>query len=475
MTLLTAFALALLLPQGGSSEIPFEPIRPAAGEASAPPTALQGIWVSRGYGWLVEIGEERIRAFDHSLAGTLEQAGDPIMLIEGVQHRFVGDALQITGIPGSSSVYTWDRLPEIPPSVAHPPTADPLSVFDYFWSVMDIHYAFFEERGIDWNARRAEYRPRIEAETSEGELWEILCAMLTGLNDAHMSLNATVDGVESTFVDGGCRELDPALEAAFQSQDRYSPLPRYRSWWHRRYRNIIKEEILGGVFHQDADEQVLWGRLGPLGYVNVFGMGGFSDNEDEDDMLAEVAAVHQVMSKILTELADCDGIILDITMNSGGYEEVQMAISSHFVDERRIGFRKIPLDVQGSKTVEPQSFYLFPAAGKRYLGPVSLVTSDYTVSAGEDFTMAMRQLPHVTHRGSRTRGAISDILNKRLPNGWELALSNEAYLDVDGHCWEAKGISPQVSVPVFTREDIEYAHHDAILEIADAMLAFEDE
>ena len=220
-------------------------------------------------------------------------------------------------------------------------------------------------------------------------------------------------------------------------------------------------------YRTGANGQVDWGRIGPIGYINVRGMAGFTASENPRE---DVEAIHAVLSSVLTELEDCDGIILDITLNSGGYEEVQMAISSHFVDEPRLAFVKLALDAEGA---EPQSFYLFPAVGKRYLGPVSLVTSDFTVSAGEDFTLAMRELPHVTHRGARTRGAFSDMLEKRLPNGWTLTLSNEAYLDLDGRNLEGIGVEPDVSMPIFEAGNLDHCQVGAIFKIVDAMIAGE--
>jgi carboxyl-terminal processing protease len=99
-----------------------------------------------------------------------------------------------------------------------------------------------------------------------------------------------------------------------------------------------------------------------------------------------------------------------------------------------------------------------------------LVTSDFTVSAGEDFTMAMSQLPNVTHRGSRTRGAFSDMLEKGLPNGWKLTLSNEAYLDASGRNLESIGVTPEDPISIFGGDDLDTSHLRAIARIVDTMM-----
>ena len=89
-------------------------------------------------------------------------------------------------------------------------------------------------------------------------------------------------------------------------------------------------------------------------------------------------------------------------------------MAGHFTDTRQLSHTKVPHNAPG---VAPQAFYVEPAGGVRYLKPVTLLTSDVTVSAAEIFTMAMRALPTVTHRGDTTFGALSDILAKPLPNG----------------------------------------------------------
>ena len=221
--------------------------------------------------------------------------------------------------------------------------------------------------------------------------------------------------------------------------------------------------VLDGKYEVEAGGSLVWGRIGDVGYVIIPGMGGFSDS---DDMAEDLKAVHAALDSAIAGLRDCKGIIVDVTLNTGGYEEVQMAIASHFADGKTLAFTKFPSD---TKDGVPQAFHVSPTEGQRFLGPVALVTSDFTVSASESFTLAMRSLPNVTHYGNRTRGAFSDILSKRLPNGWSLGLSNETYLDANGAHWEAKGIPPQKTVNVFVKGDIESSHSKAIFAVAEML------
>jgi C-terminal processing protease CtpA/Prc len=55
-------------------------------------------------------------------------------------------------------------------------------------------------------------------------------------------------------------------------------------------------------------------------------------------------------------------------------------------------------------------------------------------------------IENITKVGSNTEGVFSDVLDKLLPNGWELDLSNEVYLDTKGVNYEGVGIPADVKL-----------------------------
>lgn len=426
-----------------------------------------GVWRARGYGWIASFVDGAIEIFDHSPAGTRPVDGDVDELLAWMGlFRRDGDVLFLTTTQETSTVYTLDLIDDVPP--IDDLGEDPVTVFDYFCGVMEAHYAFFDLWGVDWAARRDRIRPTIDASTSEAELFEAMCAMLGGIRDDHLVLEAEIDGQRRQFSEGSPRVLWPALIARGVEQGKEPNPGRLFVEWMRGYKNSVAMTVLMGDYGLEADGRVVWGRIGDVGYLNVLSMGGFAESED---IHAEIAGVHDTMNKILGELADCDALIVDVTLNTGGYDEVQLAIASHFADERVPAFQKYPIDVRDDvEGVRPQVFEVIPAEGERFLGPVGLVTSDYTVSAGEDFSLAMRELPNVTHFGMQTRGAFSDVLEKGLPNGWRVWISNEVYLDMQGRHWEARGVPPQHPIAVFDPANLDESHAEAIFEIADLLM-----
>jgi C-terminal processing protease CtpA/Prc len=83
------------------------------------------------------------------------------------------------------------------------------------------------------------------------------------------------------------------------------------------------------------------------------------------------------------------------------------------------------------------------------------LTGPSTVSAGETFTQAlMGRTPHITRIGENTQGVFSDVLGRRLPNGWRFGLPNEVFLTPDGKAFDGPGIPPDIQVPVFAASDL---------------------
>jgi C-terminal processing protease CtpA/Prc len=135
---------------------------------------------------------------------------------------------------------------------------------------------------------------------------------------------------------------------------------------------------------------------------------------------------------------------VDARFNGGGNDAVALRIMGSFTSERRLAFTKKA--VEGAGFTDTQSVYFAPTVSTPFTGPVYYLQSGNTVSAAEIFTLAMMALPNATRIGTRTYGVLSDMLGKRLPNGWSFSLSNEIYLAVDGKLYEGLGIPPGVQI-----------------------------
>lgn len=75
-----------------------------------------------------------------------------------------------------------------------------------------------------------------------------------------------------------------------------------------------------------------------------------------------------------------------------------------------------------------------------YTKPVYLLTSQQSASATDMMALSSMELNQFKRIGSHTNGAISDALEKTLPNGWYYSLSNEIYTDINDKCYENIGV-----------------------------------
>ena len=60
--------------------------------------------------------------------------------------------------------------------------------------------------------------------------------------------------------------------------------------------------------------------------------------------------------------------------------------------------------------------------------------------------MALRELPQVTLIGENSAGAISDKMDRQLPNGWAFGLPHQRFETPDGTSFEGPGVPPDINV-----------------------------
>lgn len=116
-----------------------------------------------------------------------------------------------------------------------------------------------------------------------------------------------------------------------------------------------------------------------------------------------------------------------------------------------------------------QEWYVQPEGDNTFTNPVILLTSRWSQSAAETFSLGMRENDNVTLVGDYTAGGFSDVVAKELPNGWIYFVSIGDYRASDGTSYEGKGVPPDVFV-VNKKDELE-AGTDKALEYAIAQLS----
>jgi carboxyl-terminal processing protease len=433
-----------------------------------PAPELHGVWRSRGYGYIVRFTPDghdlynvagdfcypndvdqakpgllsRIKAAlqrvrDFAITSILRIKRDPDDMFE-FYRPFGSGAVAFSNEPGQTR-YVFDRLPDLPPACAdQTPWSAPRIAALVAATFADL-YPSFQQRGIDWQARTAAAKAALDENSDDEALFKTLQTMLAGIDDPHVELHAEVDGEKRELMPGEGPTLRRISAAVGDKMG--------GSEWPAAYQRGVLDVILQGKGYRRANDRLFFGRVGDIGYLNLLSMEGLAKwgFRGDRDVLAGA------LDEAIAAFQGARAVIVDVSYNLGGYDAVSQYVAGRFADSRKLAYTKVAHGAQG---VEPQAFDVEPSKQARYVGPVYLLTSDVTVSAGEIFTLYMRALPNVIQVGGTTRGALSDMIEKPLPNGWSLALAAEIYRDPQGQWYEVRGIPPKVQFEVFPPNDL---------------------
>jgi C-terminal processing protease CtpA/Prc len=172
------------------------------------------------------------------------------------------------------------------------------------------------------------------------------------------------------------------------------------------------------------------------GFVPTY-LDAFDRLNHEQQIAKEVAGISKLMGVIMKDLEETKHIIIDVRFNGGGQDVVALEILRRYnANRKQIALKKARHD-NGYTIKTP--IYL-EAAKNPYLKPVYLLTSQQSASATDMLALGSMELNNLKRIGSHTNGAISDALQKTLPNGWHFSLSNEVYTDNNNKCYENIGV-----------------------------------
>jgi C-terminal processing protease CtpA/Prc len=268
----------------------------------------------------------------------------------------------------------------------------------------------------------------------------VLSAMLASLGDGHVVLEAGGRQFHSGRP-GELREL-------WMKQTGAGVWPAAQQGYTDAVRRHVEEQVLGGRASRGANGILSWGWVAPgVGYLSISAMRApAADGAGSLDFASQLELVDAAMTLVRAQFADARAMVLDTRFNDGGYDGLGLRILSSFSSKRLLAFTKHAVTTSGP--TEEQAVHIEPGPGDALTLPIIHLHSGSTVSAAEIFTLAVMALPRAVRVGTPTYGALSDMLGKRMPNGWWLSLSNEVYTATDGQCYEGRGIPPDVRVDV---------------------------
>ncbi|MEK6322033.1 MAG: S41 family peptidase [Acidobacteriota bacterium] len=309
--------------------------------------------------------------------------------------------------------------------------SEPEKNFEHLWKTYDRNYALFGAKHIDWDALYKVYRPRVTAKTTEDELFQIIADMLGNLNDNHVRLISPKRQFQSGIL-GQMKMEDFSLD-------------------------LVKQKYLKGKSKPLVDGNFDYGWItDSIGYFHFRGFG-------------RMELTQAAIDGIMREFKDAKAIIVDVRGNGGGDDGVGKLIADRFADRQRLYMKTAIRNGSRHDDFTPWKYwYVEPGGPVQFTKPVILLTHRHSVSAAENFALAMRVLPHVTVVGDATSGVFADVYGDRLPNGWRFSVSFKLFIDQTGFCWEGIGVPSDIR-QINTKQDIE-AQRDKVLEFAVSLI-----
>lgn len=289
---------------------------------------------------------------------------------------------------------------------------NPENNFELLWKDFDAHYSLFDVRSIKWDSLYNYYRPKVTAQTTNDELWDICCQMIEELDDSHTYIYRP--DLDSFYVSG--------VKLNNQALEEFNL-------------DLISNKYLNSLTNVSKDREFSYGSIKDkdIGYIYLGQEEGVDPNK-----------IDEVIDKLKTHKA----IILDIRNNGGGDDLFGARIAGAFCDEEKFVYSVQTRNGKNHTDFDEKAFKFSKKQGdEQFLKPVIVLTDRYTISAGEVMLIYLKSFNHITQIGDTTAGDFSTTSNNRfLPNSWTYQYSNQLFLLPDGSSLDGLGHVPAVYI-----------------------------
>lgn len=420
---------------------------------------INGIWQQEGYGRILEINTKRAILYDICKIDCTKNTVIPRnVLFNEFKFNKTSDSTLI--VQEGITKYYFKKTTKIPAICLKKNNTDAMHNFETLWQTFYENYAYFKERNINWNILKTTYKSQINNQTTPFDLFIIMDKLLNEFNDGHTQIYIPKKLTEK-YEKRKHILREKRKVKILDSLGKNHKLPsinvdKLRLQNIKNYVGNVKTYNFGvlnyGLINSD------------IALVQINGMSQYANyniptnisknkaekiytknaNKSKNYSKDEQNGTVYIINKIISEIENTKTCIIDLRFNDGGHDEVQLEILKRFATKETFVFSKKAKTKNGFTIKQP--IYVKPKANA-YKGKVYILTSHQTASAAEDFTLGtMSAIPNAIRIGSNTAGIFSDILEKKLPNGWEYGFSNEIYESPNAVSYEVIGIQPHYKI-----------------------------
>jgi len=379
-----------------------------------------------------------------------------------------------------------------------------LAAFDSAWNILRSNYVAESNSHVDWDALKAELRPRAEAAKSVDEVRGVIREMLARVGQSHFallpgtvasdmtgpslnpgevgSLGFDVGPVSGRLVVTHVDEAGPARAAGVKA-----------GWVLTR---VGSREVAGaiGSLSEGTDDHLSDFRLWALGTSLIRGRRGeatelgFLDGHDAPIVRQIVrapepgepvkfghlptlfarldaksvdrngasigvitfnvwmTAISRPFDEAIDRFRAARGIVIDLRGNPGGVLTMIMGLSGHFLDSPvNLGVIKTR-DSSLNLVSNPRAVDTAGQTVKPFAGPVAILVDAGSYSASEIFAGGMQAIGRARIFGSRTAGGALPAVLERLPGGDVLQYAIGDFTTATGQRIEGRGVIPDTEV-----------------------------
>jgi len=285
-----------------------------------------------------------------------------------------------------------------------PPKNNPEALFENIWQTFNEEYAPFDERNVDWQQAYNMFRPQVNMNTTDDELFTIISEMLKLFDDGHISLTA------------------PNRQVFYSNRIRRELIDD----------NLFNKTVIKSYLETDlkvgVEESYIYGKIQGKNIAYIF-FDYVGDN-------------FFVLNEFLNKYNNVNGYIIDLRHNQGGDFTYCFSEIGRLTNQTRYVFKSKTKNGKGKNDyTEWKEWYIKPK-GNYVNKPIIVLTDRYTISAGERSVMAFKTLPNVTVIGDTTNGAHGTMIGRELANGWYYSLVPQKVEMFDGKTYEGIGLAP---------------------------------
>lgn len=375
--------------------------------------------------------------------------------------------------------------------------AERLENFDILAKAIDKNFSFFVHKGIDWEAVKARYRPKVENTRTTKDFYRLIHKFVMELKDFHSwlcnykdvpTLGRFSPQMYTRLIKGKLVVAEVVKDSEAYKKglrpgsvivavnglsikakvEKIRPLMRMysseRCFIEQAYRRILdgekgssvsvkflvssgnsskiarlkrvssgSKEIIQPSFRVNKGKVIWYGRH-PSGYGYIRILSFKGRMEIADEF-----------DQALERLKNTHGLIIDVRENPGGFGTAQARIIGRFITSRTkvsISYRK---NGPGHEAFSKRDTYFEPTGDWQYTKPVALLINAITGSACDLFACRMISTGRPITIGTTTHGNLTGGgVYVQLPCNLVVRVSNGYVCDASGRIIEENGNVPQV-------------------------------